>query len=185
MLGRFSAATVPDRRRGILKDSDAISERGQPRPPGRGAGQRERACHPPVGSSACSFRRFLRPSTRAREGSLAGAIKFGMTPRRTGVQSPGPGRADSQPRQLCGSMQTTVTELSAMRPDHLRPLFGVVCDAFQEGRQRAGNRRAARSASRALILGSARAALISLLSLSTISAGVFLGVQRPNHPLAS
>src|SRR6516225_4380916 len=34
-----------------------------------------------------------------------------------------------------------------------------------------------RSASRALILGSARAALIS--------AGVFLGAPRPNHPLAS
>ena len=32
-----------------------------------------------------------------------------------------------------------------------------------------------RSASRALILGSARAALISLLSLSMISAGVFRG----------
>ena len=38
-----------------------------------------------------------------------------------------------------------------------------------------------RSASRALILGSARAALISLLSLSTISAGVFLGAPMPNQ----
>ena len=36
-----------------------------------------------------------------------------------------------------------------------------------------------RSASRALILGSARPALISLLSLSTISAGVFLGAPTP------
>src|SRR5262245_44194586 len=42
-----------------------------------------------------------------------------------------------------------------------------------------------RSASRASTLGSASAALISLLSLSTISAGVFLGAKRPNHPLAS
>src|SRR5262245_17400267 len=42
-----------------------------------------------------------------------------------------------------------------------------------------------RSASRAFTLGSASAALISLLSLSTISAGVFLGAKRPNHPLAS
>src|SRR5262249_3740990 len=42
-----------------------------------------------------------------------------------------------------------------------------------------------RSASRAFTLGSARAALTSLLSLSTISAGVFLGAKRPNHPLAS
>src|SRR5262249_16809109 len=42
-----------------------------------------------------------------------------------------------------------------------------------------------RSARRAFILGSARAALTSLLSLSTISAGVFLGTPRPYHCLAS
>src|SRR6266508_1456943 len=41
------------------------------------------------------------------------------------------------------------------------------------------------SASRALILGSARLALISLLSLSTISAGVAFGAQTPNQLLAS
>jgi hypothetical protein len=41
-----------------------------------------------------------------------------------------------------------------------------------------------RSASRALILGSARPALISLLSLSTISAGVFLGA-RSSSPMVS
>src|SRR5262249_53420634 len=42
-----------------------------------------------------------------------------------------------------------------------------------------------RSASRALMLGSARPALISLLSLSTISAGVFLGAPIPYQTLAS
>src|SRR5262249_10151743 len=42
-----------------------------------------------------------------------------------------------------------------------------------------------RSASRAFILGSARAALISLLSMSMISTGVPLGAPRPNQPLAS
>src|SRR5262249_28736699 len=42
-----------------------------------------------------------------------------------------------------------------------------------------------RSAIRALILGSARPALISRLSLSIISAGVFLGAPRPIQPLAS
>src|SRR5262249_48364640 len=42
-----------------------------------------------------------------------------------------------------------------------------------------------RAASRAFILRSASAALISLLSLSTISAGVPVGAKRPNHPLAS
>src|SRR5262249_51877551 len=42
-----------------------------------------------------------------------------------------------------------------------------------------------KSSSRALIVGSARAALVSLLSLSMISAGGFLGATRPCHPLAS
>ena len=44
---------------------------------------------------------------------------------------------------------------------------------------------APKSASRAFILGSARAALISLLSLSMISVGVFLGAPIPYQPLAS
>src|SRR5215470_7257575 len=42
-----------------------------------------------------------------------------------------------------------------------------------------------RSASRALILGSASAALISLLSLSMISSGVSRGAPTPYHVLAS
>src|ERR1700730_6682470 len=42
-----------------------------------------------------------------------------------------------------------------------------------------------KSASRAFILGSARAALISLLSLSTIAMGVFLGAPKPPQKLAS
>src|SRR5215831_18538426 len=42
-----------------------------------------------------------------------------------------------------------------------------------------------RSASCALIFGSASAVLISLLSLSMTSVGVLLGEPRPNHPLAS
>src|SRR6516164_4802933 len=42
-----------------------------------------------------------------------------------------------------------------------------------------------RSANRALILGSARAALISLLSLSTISGGAFQGAPIPLHELVS
>src|SRR6516225_11998799 len=41
------------------------------------------------------------------------------------------------------------------------------------------------SASRAFILGSARAALTSLLSLSTISGGVAFGAPTPNQKLAS
>src|SRR5215472_12127028 len=42
-----------------------------------------------------------------------------------------------------------------------------------------------KTASRAFILGSARPALISLLSLSMISAGVFLGMPTPYQLLAS
>src|SRR5262249_9997409 len=42
-----------------------------------------------------------------------------------------------------------------------------------------------RSASRVLIVESARPALIASLSLSTISAGVFLGTPTPYHALAS
>src|SRR5262249_10591425 len=42
-----------------------------------------------------------------------------------------------------------------------------------------------RSTSRALTLGLASPVLISLLSLSMISAGVFLGAPMPYHPLAS
>src|SRR5262249_32219039 len=42
-----------------------------------------------------------------------------------------------------------------------------------------------RSASCALILGSSSAALVSLLSFSTISAGVFLGAPIPHQALAS
>src|SRR5262249_55082749 len=41
------------------------------------------------------------------------------------------------------------------------------------------------SATRPLILGSARAALVSWLSLSMISAGVPFGAPRPNQTLAS
>jgi hypothetical protein len=41
-----------------------------------------------------------------------------------------------------------------------------------------------RSVSRALILGSKRAALISLFSLSMIAAGVALGAPNPFHRLA-
>src|SRR5262245_44342144 len=42
-----------------------------------------------------------------------------------------------------------------------------------------------KSASRACSLGSARLALISLLSRSTISAGVAFGAPTPNQPVAS
>jgi hypothetical protein len=45
--------------------------------------------------------------------------------------------------------------------------------------------RAAEVSNARLILGSARPALISLLSLSMIAMGVFLGAPRPNQALAA
>ena len=69
--------------------------------------------------------------------------------------------------------------------DHLAPLLGFVGDVLAEVRGRARQHVPPRSASRALILGSARPALISLLSLSTISAGVAFGAPMPDQKLAS
>ena len=63
--------------------------------------------------------------------------------------------------------------------DHLRPLLGLVGDELAEIRRRHQQAPVPpRSASRALIFGSASAALISLLSLSMISVGV-LAARRP------
>ena len=75
--------------------------------------------------------------------------------------------------------------LDVGRPDHLAPLLGFFRDELAEIGGRAASTVPPRSASRALILGSARTALISLLSLSTISAGVFLGAPTPYQVLAS
>ena len=84
-------------------------------------------------------------------------------------------------RNLPGS-----TRLDAREFDHLGPFLGFLGDELCES-QRASpeKRRRPTSSSRAFILGSARAVLISLLSLSTISAGVFFGAPMPNQPLAS
>ena len=65
--------------------------------------------------------------------------------------------------------------LKARELHHLGPFLGFVGDELPEVGGRTGSTVPPRSASRALILGSARPALISLLSFSTISAGVFLG----------
>ena len=70
--------------------------------------------------------------------------------------------------------------LDARELDHLAPFLGFVGDELAEVGGRAARAPSPpRSASRAFILGSARAALISLLSLSTISAGVFFGAPTP------
>ena len=76
--------------------------------------------------------------------------------------------------------------LDVGRPDHLAPLLGVVGDELAEvgGRAREALCRPGRQAAPSS-WDRRGAALISLLSLSTISAGVFLGAPTPNQALAS
>src|SRR5882757_6792931 len=69
--------------------------------------------------------------------------------------------------------------LDVRRPDHLAPLLGFVGDDLAEVAGEPGSTVPPRSVSRALILESERAALISLLSVSMISLGVSLGVPTP------
>ena len=74
---------------------------------------------------------------------------------------------------------TRSLRLDVGRPDHLAPLLGFVGDELTEFGRRARKRRATEVGKARLILGSASAALISLLSMPTISAGVFLGAPTP------
>ena len=77
---------------------------------------------------------------------------------------------------------------SALAPENLITLahFSVsVAMNLAKSEVEPGNTPAPRSANRAFNLGSTRPALISLLSLSTISAGVSLGAPMPCSALAS
>src|SRR6516164_3552989 len=77
---------------------------------------------------------------------------------------------------------------SALAPENLITLahFSVsVAMNLAKSEDEPGNTAAPRSANRAFNLGSTRPALISLLSLSTISAGVSLGAPMPCSALAS
>ena len=74
--------------------------------------------------------------------------------------------------------------LGAGKFDHLAP-FSVSSAMSAEFGRRAGKHRAAEVREPRLHLGSARIALISLLSFSTISAGVPFGPPMPNQALAS
>ena len=67
--------------------------------------------------------------------------------------------------------------LDVVRTDDLAPLLGFVGNQLTEIGGRTGNTVLPKSASRAMILGSASAALISLLSLSMMSAGVPRGAN--------
>src|SRR5215831_12893302 len=81
---------------------------------------------------------------------------------------------------IAGSIRFDARELH-----HLAPLFGLLGDELPKSAGEPGSAVAPHSASRAFILGSARAALISVLSLSTISAGVVRGAPMPVQKLNS
>jgi hypothetical protein len=69
--------------------------------------------------------------------------------------------------------------LDAGELDHLAPLLGFVDDKLAEVGRRSRQRRAAEVGETGLHLRSSRAALASLLSLLTISAGVAFGAPSP------
>jgi hypothetical protein len=82
--------------------------------------------------------------------------------------------------QRSEARQIILLELDARGPDRFGPFFGVFGDELAV----VDIGTPPRSTRRALNLGSARAALTSLFSLSIISAGVFLGAPRPAQMLA-
>src|ERR1043166_5467817 len=69
----------------------------------------------------------------------------------------------------------------AREPDHFAPLFGIFGNEFAGIRGRAWKTEPPSSASLAAILVLLSAALISLLSMWTISGGTFLGARTPYH----
>src|SRR5882672_4724940 len=91
-------------------------------------------------------------------------------------------------RLLCGEHRGAVDGQSALAPENLTTLAHFSVSAAMSLPKSAGEPGSSvpsRSASRALILGSARPALSSLLSFSIVAAGVFLGAPTPKNPVAS
>jgi hypothetical protein len=90
-----------------------------------------------------------------------------------------------QPFRLTGFMEYRVH--SGLMPANLITLPRFSVSSAMSFAKSAGEPGSAspRSARRTFILGSARAALTSLLSCWTISAGVFLGTPTPYHDVAS
>ena len=74
-------------------------------------------------------------------------------------------------------MKIFQSALMLAAPDHLGPLVGFIGDELAEFGRHLASACSPRSASRVFIVGSARTALILLLSLSMISAGVFFGAR--------
>src|SRR6266576_604706 len=95
-------------------------------------------------------------------------------------------RGRHSPNGRLWNVPAVIPSQSGLAPENLTTLahFSVSSAmSFPKSAGESASPMLPRSASRALILGSARPALISLLSLSTISAGVFLGAPTPYQVL--
>ena len=87
---------------------------------------------------------------------------------------------------ICGELvDRKLFGLDACKLDDRRPLIGFVGDELAKVGGRASDHRAAEVGEPRFNFGSARPALISLLSFSMMSAGVFLGAPTPKNALAS
>ena len=93
--------------------------------------------------------------------------------------------SENSPNERLGNVRL---HQSALAPENFTtmPHFSISCPtSFPKPADEPGITVLAKSAKRAFILGSARPALISLLSLPTISLGVFFGAAMPYQAVAS
>src|SRR5262245_29661300 len=155
---------------------------------------------PAHGGASSSFRDQARPRSSAtvaevgRRGGKAPVVAPGRRRGRRGVAAiyEAVGRHPAARTGFRHSRNETLWNVrlhqSALAPENLitSAHFSVsVAMNLAKSEDEPGNTAAPRSANRAFSFGSARPALISLLSLSTISVGVFLGTPIPCQPLAS
>jgi hypothetical protein len=90
-----------------------------------------------------------------------------------------------RPRGACMFTDWLVAQLYIGHPNDPPPLFGLLCDEVPEVGGGARKRRGAEVSKASFDLGMGKTAFITLLSLSRISTGVFLGASRPFQLLAS
>jgi hypothetical protein len=126
--------------------------------------QRNAKIHPPLGITTKSDFVFTQPGPNADMGREKMMQRSNVSVRRT----------DRPHCALMLAARITLPHFSVSSAMNLPKSAGEPASTV-----------APKSASRALIVGSASPALISLLSLSMISVGVFLGAPTPKKPLAS
>src|SRR5579871_2478202 len=90
-----------------------------------------------------------------------------------------PARVRSSRKACSGQDAALSFRFDIGHPNHVAPSRGLVRDELAEVSRRPAEHHAVKVAKSPLELGSTRAALISLLSLSTMSAAMFLGAPMP------